>query len=93
MAYSTENETRENLVEIRKNRKGDTVIVAKITDDTKKSESYDFRQWYEEEQTEELMPTKKGFRLNKEQTVELIKEILSSDKELYTEVMEELTEE
>lgn len=71
MDYRTNNEVREELAQIQKNNKGEFVIATKITNKTSGSVSVDIRQYYTNE-ADEVLPTKKGVRINAELLPELL---------------------
>lgn len=92
MAYTNTNDSvTEELVNIRKNKRGDTIVVAKISDSNGSNEKYDFRQWYEDE-NDDLRATVKGVRLSREHTIEMIKTLLNNvDTDFLNEVYEDIS--
>ena len=80
MAY--ENEERKDLAVIKKNNRGDYVVVAKITNKNSGNVSLDIRQFYTDD-SDQVIPTKKGIRLNTELAMEVIKamvKVLEADE-------------
>lgn len=80
MAY--ENEERKDLAVIKKNNRGDYVIVAKITNKNSGNVSLDIRQFYTDD-SDQVVPTKKGIRVNTELAMEVIKamfKVLEADE-------------
>lgn len=80
MAY--ENEERKELAVIKKNNRGDYVVVAKITNKNSGNVSLDIRQFYTDD-SDQVIPTKKGIRLNTELAMEVIKamvKVLEADE-------------
>lgn len=80
MAY--ENEERKDLAVIKKNNRGDYVVVAKITNKNSGNVSLDIRQFYTDD-SDHVIPTKKGIRLNTELAMEVIKamvKVLEADE-------------
>lgn len=80
MAY--ENEERKDLAVIKKNNRGDYVVVAKITNKNSGNVSLDIRQFYTDD-SDQVIPTKKGIRLNTELTMDVIKamvKVLEADE-------------
>ncbi len=71
MAYNDNNETQEELAVIQKNRRGDYLVVKKITNDTAGSVSVDVRNYYTNDE-DEMMPTSKGVRINSKMLVEVM---------------------
>lgn len=80
MAY--ENEERKDLAVIKKNNRGDYVVVAKITNKNSGNVSLDIRQFYTDD-SDQVIPTKKGIRLNTELAMDVIKamvKVLEADE-------------
>jgi hypothetical protein len=72
---SYDNEVREDLAKINKNNRGEFIHVTKITNKTNSNVSVDVRQYYTSEGGE-ILPTKKGIRLNSELALEVISEMI-----------------
>lgn len=71
MAYNASNEERTQLLDIKKNERGEHIIVTKIRNKANGNESIDIRQFYTNDESQ-VLPTQKGIRLNTENLVDLI---------------------
>lgn len=85
MAYSADNETKEELVKIQKNNRGDFIVASKITNKNTGAVSIDIRQNYTDDEGE-LRLTRKGVRLNAELLPDLVKGLVRALEE--NEVMD-----
>lgn len=72
MAYDSSNETRNELAKIRKNDKGDHIVITEITNNNTGTCNIDIRLYYTNEEDGELRPTQKGVRFNAEYLEEII---------------------
>ena len=70
MAYENAKETV--VAEIKKNNRGDFIVVKNILDEGRGSQSIDVRQCFTNDD-DQVLPTKKGIRYNSELAVEVIK--------------------
>lgn len=70
MAYNAENEVRTETLRTEKNRREECWITSKIEKDG--SSKVDIRQYYTEEKSGELRPSKNGIRLTDELAAEVI---------------------
>lgn len=69
-----ENEKSEILASMKKNERGDFIVVQKITTmDTDELVALDFRRFYTDHDMKEQFPTKQGVRLNPDQLAEVAK--------------------
>lgn len=71
MAYNAQNEERKELIDIKKNERGDHIVVTKITNKANGNTSIDLRNYYTTEDGE-VRPTQKGIRVNTEFLLDLI---------------------
>lgn len=71
MAYNANNETREELVQIRKNSRGDFITASRIKNNNTGNENIDIRQYYTDD-NDELKPTSKGVRFNAESLLDVM---------------------
>lgn len=71
MAYNR-NETREELVEVQKNNRGEYIKAAKIINNNSGSENIDLRLFYTNEE-DAVCPTTKGVRFNSELLLDVLK--------------------
>lgn len=85
MAYNADNETKEELVKIQKNNRGDFIVASKITNKNTGAVSIDIRQNYTNDEGE-LRVTQKGVRLNAELLPDLVKGLVRALEE--NEVMD-----
>lgn len=85
MAYSADNETKEELVKIQKNNRGDFIVASKITNKNTGAVSIDIRQNYTDDDGE-LRLTRKGVRLNAELLPDLVRGLVRALEE--NEVMD-----
>lgn len=75
MAYNADNEVKEELAVVRKNNRGDHIVVQKVTSKTSGSVSVDVRNYYTNDD-EQLLPTSKGIRINSEVLPEVLQGVL-----------------
>lgn len=75
MAYNADNEVKEELAVVRKNSRGDHIVVQKVTSKTSGSVSVDVRNYYTNDD-DQLLPTSKGIRINSEVLPEVLQGVL-----------------
>lgn len=94
MAYNASKEERTQLVDIKKNERGEHIIATKIKNTTSGSVSLDIRQYYTNDNND-VLPTQKGVRVNSELALELVVGLLGvlEPNELYdlADKIEEMT--
>jgi hypothetical protein len=73
MAY---NNSDERLLELKKNNKGDYLVVAKITNNSTKEVSADIRNYYTDK-NDDVQPTTKGVRINSEMLPEVMEKLIT----------------
>lgn len=71
MAYNADNEERKELCAIKKNNRGDFIVISEIKNKTNGNVSIDIRQYYTNDD-EQVMPTSKGIRFNSENLTDVM---------------------
>lgn len=71
MAYNDANEIRKELLKLKKNDRGEYIVITEITNNTSGVCNIDIRQFYTAE-NDELRPTQKGVRFNAENLEEVV---------------------
>lgn len=71
MAYNADNEERKELCAIKKNNRGDFIVISEIKNKTNGNVSIDIRQYYTNDD-EQVMPTSKGTRFNSENLTDVM---------------------
>ena len=74
--YDASKEIREDLLDIKKNNRGDYLRVTKITQKASGSESLDVRNYFTND-ADEVCPTSKGVRVSAELAYDLISAMLN----------------
>lgn len=89
MAFS--DEKREDIEVLNKNNRGDKIIIAKITNQRSGSVSVDVRNYYTDDD-DNVLPTKKGIRINSEILPEVIKAMMKvMEPDELEDIIEEMT--
>lgn len=76
MAYN-KNEKKEELLKLAENSRGERIIVNVVTDLDNGTSKFDIRDWYKDNNGE-LKPGKRGIRLKREDTVEIVAAIIKN---------------
>ncbi len=76
MAYN-KNEKKEVLLQLEENSRGERIIVNVVTDLDNGTSKFDIRDWYKDDNGE-LKPGKRGIRLKREDTIEIVAAIISA---------------
>lgn len=75
MTYNNDNETREELLSLQKDNRGNYIKVSLIKKNDKGTSSLDIREFWTNDK-DEICPTKKGVRIKDEQAAEVINSML-----------------
>lgn len=89
MAYNADNEVKQTLVDIEKNKRGDFIRVSKVTKKNNESDiSYDIRNMYTTDEGEPGF-TSKGIRVKNEMIPEIFNAILTDlDDDTFNKVVD-----